>query len=393
MTAFDTVRLIAMREVKERLRSKTFLYSSAFSLLLILGAAIVPSLLDDGPATYDVAVVGPSSAALGSRIESVVQRSGDNARIVRRDIADGAEAERLVKDGTVDVAIVDGALVVDDELSDRLGGFIDIAHREVSGEQALTQAGVSGPAATAALRPAPLAVRALDPPDEDAESREGLIFFGTLLLYGQLLGYGYWVASGILEEKSSRVIEVVLAKARSGHVLAGKIIGIGVLGFVQLIGFIAIGLVAASVSGSTELPDSTVRVAVEVVAWFALGYVFYACLFAVGGALASRPEEMQSTTGPISMVIVMSFFAAMFSGDDPGGTVARVATFVPPTAPLVLPIRSAAGELALWEALVSISLVLIATYGAVRFAGRVYGSSALHVRGQLKLREALTRAR
>lgn len=395
MTGFDTVRLVATREIRERLRSKLFLMSTGFSLLIVLAVAALPSLIqDDGPTTYDVGVVGAASAPLAQRIEAAVRESDEGSTVATRQIADTAAAERLVRDDAIDVAIVDGGtLLVYDELGGRLETVIQLAHQELASEQALSRAGVTGEAATAALHPQPLAVRALDPPDPETDARDALMFAGTILLYGQLFGYGYWVSSGILEEKASRVIEVVLAKAKSGHILAGKIVGIGVLGFLQLVGFMIVGLVTASLSGSVELPPSTVRIAVEVVAWFVLGYAFYACLFAVGGALASRSEELQSTTGPISLLIVVSFFAAMPAGEDPGGTVARVATFLPPAAPLVLPIRSAAGELALWEALLSIALVLLATYGAVRLAGRVYAGSVLNVRGQLKLREALTRAR
>ncbi|MEO6714117.1 MAG: ABC transporter permease [Mycobacteriales bacterium] len=395
MTGFDTVRLIATREVRERLRSKLFLMSSAFSLLLVLAAAIVPGLVrNDDPTTYDVGVVGSTSSDVANRMETLVAQSGENVKVSRHEVTDVAAAERAVHVGDLDVVIVDGtSLIVKEGIDGRLDSLIQVAHREVTAEAELLRAGVAAGAATAALRPAPLTVRSTDPPDEQRDARDALMFAGTMLLYGQLLGYGYWVASGIVEEKSSRVIEVVLAKARSAHVLAGKVIGIGVLGFLQLVAFVVIGLVAASVSGSVDLPPQTARIAVEVVAWFVLGYAFYACLFAAAGALASRAEELQSTTGPISMVIIMAFFAAMFSGDDPGGTVARVATFLPPSAPLVLPLRSAAGELALWEALASIALVLLATYGAVRFAARVYAGSALNVRGQLKLREALNRAR
>lgn len=393
MTAFETVRLVAMREITERLRSKTFLIGSAISLLVVLAAAVLPSLIaSDGPKKYQVAAVG-SSAGLPARMTAAAQRLGYDVEIETREAADGAAAERLVADGDADLAVVNGAAVVNKELNDRLANMLQVAHAEVESETALRGVGVQPDAARKALNPAPLVVRALNPPDRDADARDALMFAGTILLYAQLLGFGYWVASGILEEKASRVIEVVLAKAKTSHVLAGKIIGIGIIGFAQLIAFVTLGLVASSVSGSVELPPSTVRIAVEVVAWFVLGFAFYSCCFAVGGALASRAEEMQSTTGPISMVAVVALFVAMAVGEDPGGTVGRVATFIPPFAPLVMPIRSAAGELPLWEALVGGALVLLATYGAVRLAARVYAGSALNFRGQLKLRDALSRAR
>lgn len=394
MTAVETIRLVAGREIRERVRSKAFLGSAALTLVLVLAAAIIPGLVgDDGPKRYDVGVVGSAATAVADRLPAVAAAVGEDATFVVRAVADAAEGERLVAAGDIDVVLVGGGAVVDEEPDDLLAMLVQAAHREVASEAALAKAGVSGSAATAALRPPPLPVRALDPPDEADGQRQGVVFVGTMLLYGQLLGFGYYVANGILEEKASRVIEVVLAKAQPSHVLTGKILGIGLLGFLQLVGTVVIGLVAASLAGSIALPPEIIRVAVEVIAWFVLGYALYASLYAVGGALATRTEELQNTTAPISMIAVFSFIAATVALNDPGGTLARIATFVPPTAPMVLPIRTAAGEIALWEVAVSVALVLLATAGSVLLAGKVYAGSALRVRSQVKLRDALARAR
>ncbi|HEX2119616.1 MAG TPA: ABC transporter permease, partial [Acidimicrobiales bacterium] len=204
-----------------------------------------------------------------------------------------------------------------------------------------------------------------------------------------LLGFGYWVASGVVEEKASRVVEILLAKAPAAQLLAGKIVGIGVLGLVQLVGFVVLGLVVASASGSVDLPPETVPVAIQVVAWFVLGFAFYSCLFAMGGALASRAEELQSTTTPLSFLAMGSFFAAIFAGGDPDGPVARVATFLPPSAPLVLPVRVAAGEVSAGTVVLSVAIVLVSIAAVVALAARVYAGGAMHLRGQLKLRAAL----
>lgn len=394
MTAFETIRLVAGREIRERVRSKAFLASAAFTLLLVLGAAIVPGLIgDDGPKRYQVGVLGDGSRAVADRLPATAEAMGEDVTFELRPVADDAEASALVRAGEVDVVLAGSEVVVSEELDDRLGTLLQAAHREVASEAALARAGVSGSAAATAVRPPPLAVRALDPPDEADGERQGVVFVGTMLLYGQLLGFGYYVANGILEEKASRVIEVVLAKARPSHVLTGKILGIGILGFTQLVGTVVVGLVAASVAGSIDLPASIIRLAVEVVAWFVLGYALYASLYAVGGALASRTEELQNTTAPITMVAVFSFIASTSAVGDPGGTLARIATFVPVTAPMLLPIRTSAGEIALWEVALSVTMVLLATLGAVLLAGKVYAGSALQVRGQVKLRAALGRAR
>jgi ABC-2 type transport system permease protein len=389
VTRFQVIRLVAGRELRERLRSKAFRISTGVSLAFILAVAILPGVLsDDGPTTYDVGVFGEGSAELAARLPVVAGLIDSVAVDVRR-LADEAEGRRLVASGDVDAAVGDGRVIVDKELGDRLGFLVQEANRLVGGEAALAGAGVTGEAAGRILLPEPLAVVPLDPESKEESDRRGLVSFGTILLYGQLLGFGYWVASGVVEEKASRVVEILLAKAPSAQLLAGKVIGIGVVGLAQLLGFVAIGLTTASVAGSVELPPATLWVAAQVVAWFVLGFAFYSCLFAVGGALASRVEELQSTTAPLSMRAMGSFFAAIVAGGDPGGPVARVATFLPPSAPMILPIRIAAGEVGTGTVLLSVAIVLLSILGVMALAARVYARGALQLRGPLKLRNAL----
>ena len=389
MTRFEIIRIVAGREIGERVRSKAFRVSAGISLAFILAVAVLPGLIgDDGPTTYDVGVFGAASEALAERLPAVAALDDDVALGVRR-LAGEDEGRRLVGSGDLDVAVGDGQVVVERDLSDRLRFIVQEANRQVAGEAALAGAGVRGEAAARILAPEPLAVRALDPESEEETTKEGLVFFGTLLLYGQLLGFGYWVSSGVVEEKASRVVEVLLAKAPPSQLLAGKVVGIGIVGLAQLVGLVVIGLVAAWTTGSVDLPPETVPVAAQVVAWFLLGFALYSCLFAVAGAIASRAEELQSTTMPLTFLTMGSFFAAITTGGAPGSAVAKVATFIPFSAPMVLPIRVAAGEIELWEVLVSVAIVLASIVGAMKLAGRVYAGGAMHLRGQLRIRQAL----
>jgi ABC-2 type transport system permease protein len=391
MTTWQITKLLAAREIGERLRSKAFLASTAVTLAIVLGIALLPGLVGgDDTTTYDIGVSGRAAEELALALPAAADGLGDVAVDVRT--VDPAEGERLVRDGDLDAVLLDGEVVVHEELTGDLELLVQATSAEVSSRAALAEAGVSGAAVEAALHPDPLEVRALDPPDPDEDDRDGIVFLGTVLLYGQLFGFGYWVASGLVEEKSSRVAELLLTKARPSQVLLGKIVGLGVVGFVQLLAIVAVGIAAAAAADAIDFPPGMPGVVAMVLGWFVLGYAFYSCLFAIGGALASRAEELQTTTTPVSMVVVASFFAAMFTQDDPGGTLAVVTTYIPTTAPLVLPIRQAAGELAAYELVGSIAIVLATTFLVVRVASKVYAGAALHVRGSLKLREALRRA-
>ncbi|MGH9263791.1 MAG: hypothetical protein ACRD1D_03780, partial [Acidimicrobiales bacterium] len=165
------------------------------SLLIILTVAILPGLIrDDGPTTYDVGVFGAETEQLAARLPAVAAVVADDVRVNVRRLADAGQAGRLVGSGELDVAVGDGQLVVEEELDDRLGFLVQEANRQVEVAAALAEAGVSADVARRALAPEPLEVGALDPRSEEQSTREGLVFFGTILLYGQLLGFGYWVA-------------------------------------------------------------------------------------------------------------------------------------------------------------------------------------------------------
>ncbi len=165
----------------------------------------------------------------------------------------------------------------------------------------------------------------------DARRRETatVAFVGVLVLYGQLFAYGYWVAAGVVEEKSSRVVEVLLATVRPSHLLRGKILGIGVLGLAQLL---LIGLAALFTSkavGSLDFPSGAVATIGLVLVWFVLGFFFYASLFAVAGSIVTRQEDLQTTMTPLTILIVASFFIGLSATTNPESTLATVASLIP----------------------------------------------------------------
>ncbi len=187
-------------------------------------------------------------------------------------------------------------------------------------------------------------VSALDPPEEDKTERSGLASIGAVILLSQVFGYGYWLATGVVEEKSSRVVEILLAKVRPAQLLAGKVIEIGVLALIELVVLVAVGLTVAVVRGSIELPSGTAEIIALVVVWFLLGYAFYSSAFAVSGALVSLVEELQSSTAPMSMILFASFFVGIASTNNPDSTLATVASYLPTSAPLAMPQRAILGE-------------------------------------------------
>ena len=200
--------------------------------------------------------------------------------------------------------------------------------------------------------------------------------------------YGQWVISGVVEEKNSRVVEVILSTVQPRHLLAGKVIGIGLLGLGQIA--LLAGLAAALlVAGVFDAPAALGGSLVLVVPWFALGFGLYAVAYATAGALASRQQSPDTAGQPVTYTLLAAYFASYAAvSANSSGLLANVLTVFPLTAPLVLPARSALVGVPLWEHALAVVLVLASIYALLRFAGRMYGHGLLHSGSGLGARAA-----
>jgi ABC-2 type transport system permease protein len=198
--------------------------------------------------------------------------------------------------------------------------------------------------------------------------------------------YGQWVISGVVEEKNSRVVEVILSTVQPRHLLAGKVIGIGLLGLGQLA--LVAGLAAVLLAaGVFDAPAALGASLALVVPWFALGFALYAVAYAAVGALASSHQNADTAGQPVTYTLLAAYFAGYVAvSADASGTVAHVLTVFPLTAPLVLPARSALVGVPLWEHALALTLVITSIYALVRFAGRVYTHGLLHSGAGLDVR-------
>jgi len=394
VSGLDGIRLVARRELVEQIRGKSFLISTAITLLILCGIIVVPRLFGVGrPETFDVGAVGAGSARVGQALAAQADAAGVKVRL--RQPANLAAAEADVRDGKLDLAIVDGReLLAKSDVDERLGLLVQSASRALRAQERLAAAGLDQAEIQSTLAPSPLPVRSLEPVDEAARSKRAIATVSIFLLYGQLIGYCFAVAMGVVEEKATRVVEVLLAAVRPVQLLAGKVIGLGLVGLVQLAAIGAVGLTLAIAVDAISLPAGAVGTIGWVLVWFLLGYAFYSSLFAVAGAIVSRQEELQNTATPLNLLMVGSFLVAfMGAGSDPGSTLATVSSFLPPVAPLVLPVRIAAGEAAAWQLAVSLGIMLVSILGVVLLAARLYEGAVLRTGARVKLRDAWTGAR
>ena len=388
MSRWNAIKLVMRREIVERIREKAFLYSTGVSLLLIAGAAALPAFIGDDDGGFDVGFVGAASSEIQQAAADPTLSAVDVV-ITPREYDDRAAAESALEAEEIDAAVVDGKQLIGlQEVPAELQAYLQEVSSRLRLLETLNEAGVPPGQIREALNPVPLEVSALDPPEQDQDEKSGLASIGSIILFLQVFGYGYWVSMGVVEEKSSRVVEIILAKIRPAQLLAGKVIGIGLLGLMQLILIVGVGLTIAVVTGSIELPSGTGGIIALVLVWFLLGYAFYSSLFAVSGALVSRVEELQSSTAPMSILLFASYFIGISATNNPDSTLATVASYLPPSAPLAMPQRAIVGDASAVEVVLSMAITLAAAAALIPIAGRLYTGGILRMGGVVKLREA-----
>ncbi|MDA0184896.1 ABC transporter permease [Solirubrobacter phytolaccae] len=355
------VRLVARREIKERVGEKSFLISTGITLAIIILVVVIPPLLGVGGTTQYTIATDAESRPIAER---AVQLAGN------------FDAEVSIVDSGADVTLRGGEIKSQEEPDDTLVGLLQTANQSLEPSQ----------------RPE-LRVVTVEPVDPERDAKAGLAFFAILMLYGQLIAYGFMVASGVVEEKASRVIEVLLAAIRPKDLLAGKVLGLGVLGLGQLLAIAVIGVAVAGAAGVLDIDGTLLSAVALALVWFVLGYAFYAALYAVAGAMVPRQEELQSSTTPLTMAILVSFFAGFAVNEDPDGVIAHVCAFIPFTAPITMPGRLMLGEVPAWELIASVAVMLASTALLIPLAARIYSAVVLRTGSAVKLSEAFRLAR
>jgi ABC-2 type transport system permease protein len=390
MSGREATLLVVRREIRERLREKAFAVSTGINIVIIVAVVIIAAIVSGDEERFAVGYNGATEAAVVESAAAAGRSVGVEIDAPRQVGAD--EADAALEDGSLDAVVASGQIRAKDEPPDELVTLLQAANREVLAARALEQSGVDAEAARRALDPPPLEISTLEPADED-DGKAGVAFFAILILYGQLLTYGYWVAAGVVEEKASRVVEVVLSTIRPTNLLAGKVIGIGLLGLGNLLLTVGIGLAVAQATGALDVDSSILGAAGLALAWFVVGYAFYACAFACAGALVPRQEELQSTMTPLTLTILVAFFVAFAVLDDPDGTLAHVTAFIPMTAPITMPPRIVTGDAPAWEIAASLAVTIGASVALIPLAARIYSGGILRTGSSLKLREAWRAAR
>lgn len=388
MTAMTQGWHVARREMRERSRSRGFRIGFVLMLVVVVVMVVLPGMLDTADTTRNVGVAGTTTPMVERTLTGIGSSGGTTVHPVMFDSV--AAGEAALRDKDVDVLVVDGRRLewrgqADAELQALVVGAIQVA----TVQERAAAAGVDATATARLLSPVPVDNVQIGAVSGRTADDDAAVALMTVALLAAILIYGNLVLTGVVEEKSSRVVEVLLARVPAKALLGGKVVGIGLLGFGQLTVTAAAALVALMVVDSVDLPAVTSGVLAWVVVWFVLGYVLYAMLYGALGSLASRTEDAQAVAGPVGYVLVAGYWASFMAiTADADGPWARILSLFPATAPLAMPGRIALGATQWWEAPVAVLLTLAAIAGLVSLAGRVYSNAVLRTGAVLRVRDA-----
>lgn len=388
--SWAAVRLVAGREITTRVRSKVYVISTAVLAALLVGISLLFSLTGGGSAVEVgvddeqlVAAVEQSAEAVGEDVEATVVPDV-RAGTVQVEAGEIAAMISVDDDGTV-------RAIVEKDIDPALETALQAMARQLALGAQIDELGGDPAAVEAALASATVAVEPINPPfDYDGEQLV-LGMLAGILIYLALLITGQMVAQGVVEEKASRVVELLLSTVRPWQLMVGKVLGIGVVGLLQMAVVSIVGVVSALALGSLSIEISAALGTVAwLLVWFALGFVMFALIFAGAGALVSRQEDVAGVVTPATMLVIAGYVVGIsVLPSDPDSGLVEIMSLIPTFAPTLMPMRLAMGGVPVWQQVLSVALVLALIPGLVWLAGRIYRNAVMRTGGRVKLRDAL----
>lgn len=376
---------VARREIITKLTDRAFIIGT-LGLIAILAAVLGVQAYVANRAT-EHAVVTSSSAAheMAERVRTVVEADDDDTTVALSAADDDEAAREVVRSGEADVWLHEGqdgwVLTGKDDVS---SGLLTAATTAIRDATLRANAAEANTSVEALQRGSEVSTTLLDGDADRAGVARVVGFALAMLFYLASFTFGLSLANSVVEEKASRIVEIITTKISVRSLLAGKVIGSLALAFAQMALFVAVGLIGLTFTDY----DRFVPMISGAVGWFTVffvvGFGLLSCMWAVAGALATRTEDVQSTSTPLTMLTMAVFFAALLVT----GTAKTVLSFVPPFSAVLMPIRVLDGSAPWWQALVALAILLVAAAVVVQLAARLYQRSLLQTQGRLSLRQA-----
>ncbi len=392
LSPMTAIRLVAGRELSVHLRNKATIISTLVLVTLIIGGLVVANIFSAQEKTVALGVV-PDTEDVGQATVSILEAQDISTSITTFD--NDADARTAVSDGNVDAFLTgtstDITAVVKESLDSDISTAVASILQQTRIANLAQEAGVSPEAITDAYAITDVPTESLDPPAEVEGTQYLVGSIVGLLLYLGIFGGGMSVAQGVVEEKSSRVVEVLLASVRPSQLLTGKVIGIGLVSLIQVGLYVLSGVITASALGMTDGFDIDITaVGGWVLLWFLLGFAVYALVFAALGALVSRQEDLGSViTMPMLLIVGAYMIGVAIAPNDPESSLVTIASYIPFTSPIVMPIRSAFGVASTTEVYLALALAIITIPLLLALTSKIYSNAIRRSGARIKLKDAL----
>jgi len=377
--------VVAGREVRVKLTDRNFIISTLLTLVLLAGSLVLQVVLGSRGNDLSVAVSGPGARDVIQQVDQRADERKDAVSMTIADFPDGASVAQAIREGKADAGLVHEAggwrLVGKTGTDSTLAASV----REVVQRTTLAQnAAAAGTTVQALTQGGEVRLDVLEPKDDAGVAVVAGIVFAFLFYMASLL-FGMAIASSVVEEKQSRVVEILVTAVPLRQLLMGKVLGNTALALGQMALFLGVGLIGMSFTSFASFLPSIAASAGWFLVFFLAGFVALACLWAVAGSLATRNEDLQSTT-PILTTLLIGALMVGFVGE---GTIRTIGSYVPIISTVAMPQRLLAGEAAWWEPIVSLLLTLAFAALAVVVGERLYRRSVMQTQRRLTIREAI----
>ena len=379
--------LVTRREVVSRITDKSFLLGTALMVAMLVGFIGFTAWQEEK--TDDVTLAAtPEAVAMATVVADSAPEVDDKVMVTVVEVDDEAAATAALSDG-VDAWLhpTDDGWELTSESSERapLTAVVEaVVRQQVLAENA---AGV-GTTVEELEAGSAVSTAFLRGDAEKAAVADAVGFVFVFLFYLAALIFGMQLASSVIEEKQSRIVEIIAAAIPLRHLLAGKVLGNTALAMIQVLIYVAVGLVGLSFTSYRSYVPALSGPAAWFIGFFLAGFIALACLWAVAGSLASRAEDLQATSTPLTMLILAIFFGGL-SLDGRGQV---IASFIPPVSAVVMPKRILSGGVEWWEPLLALGLLAVFAAITVRVGERLYRRALLQTGGRVSLRQAWSAA-
>lgn len=380
--------LVTRREIVSRITDKSFLIGTVLMVAMIVGFIGFTAWQDEKTESATLGAT-PEAVAMATAIADNAADVDDKLDVTLVELDDEDAARTALEEEDVDAWLhpVDGGWELTSESSEQ-DALTDVARVVVRQEVLAANAADVGSTVEALEAGSTVSTDFLRGDAEKASVAEAVGFVFVFLFYFAALVFGMQLASSVIEEKQSRIVEIIAAAIPLRHLLAGKVLGNTALAVIQLLVYLAVGLVGLSFTPYKSYVPALSGPTVWFIGFFLAGFVALACLWAVAGSLASRTEDLQATSTPLTMLMLVMFFGGL-SLEGRGQV---IASFVPPVSAVVMPKRILAGGVAWWEPLLALGLLAVFAAVTVWVGERLYRRALLQTGGRVSLRQAWSAA-